>query len=87
MSCTRDKCPGLGRFTPVLVLRTSRGAPPLRATLTDLLQCEGHKNTSTLDDFLSPEGWDRMEKFLRENGKGRFSRQLTALTWDETLPF
>jgi hypothetical protein len=92
--CKRDGCPGTGVWVPVLLLRTKRTEDAVRARLPDVQQCEMHKDQSKLEDFLSPEGWDKIQRHLRQAGKGRFSQRLTALAWDpvpgggaECLPF
>lgn len=93
-SCKRDGCPGTGIWIPVLLLRAKRGDDGLRARLPDVQQCEFHKDQAKLEEFLSPEGWDKIQRHLRHAGKGRFSSRLTTLDWDpvpgggaECLPF
>jgi hypothetical protein len=68
------------------------GGKPIRATIPEIKICEMHKQESTLESFLSPEGWTKIEKFLRENGKGNFQRRAIRLEWDRNndaalLPF
>jgi hypothetical protein len=93
-SCKRDGCPGEGIWIPVFLLHAKRGDKPLRARLPQVEQCELHKDQGTIEHFLSPEGWDKLQKHLREAGKGRFVQKLTTLTWEpvpgggaECLPF
>ena len=92
--CKRDGCPGTGIWVPVLLLRQKRGEDPLRARLPEVEQCELHKDHGKVEDFLSPEGWDKIQRHLKEMGKGRFSQRLTTLAWEpvpgggaECLPF
>ncbi len=73
MSCSKE-CVGEGVWLPVLMLVSSR-SETLPATLSDVKLCEMHKDFAKLDDFLSPEGWDKMQKHLRENGKGTFVKR------------
>lgn len=86
------KCVGDGVWLPVLILVSSRGEA-LPANLSNIELCEMHKDFSKIDDFLSPEGWDKMQKHLRENGKGTFVKRKTTLEWrrvpnaPEPLPF
>lgn len=94
MSCKRDGCPGTGIWVPVLLLRQKKGQDHRRARLPEVEQCELHKDQSTLNDFLSAEGWDKMQRHLREAGLGRFVKNLTTLDWepapgkeDQCLPF
>lgn len=77
--CSREDCTGLGAWTPVLLIRSHKKTPPLRAHLPEILQCTLHKDTSKLTDFLSDEGWDKIQKHLRQAGKGSFLKNLTQL--------
>lgn len=93
-SCKRDGCPGTGIWIPVLVLHQKRGDDGLRARMPNVEQCELHKDSGTIEDFLSPEGWDKLQRHLREAGKGRYAQRLTTLEWepapgrsDACLPF
>lgn len=94
--CSREKCPGSGLWIPVFLLRKKGADKSLRAKLREISVCEFHKDHSSLNDFLSDEGWNKLEKYLREVGKGQFSRNLTQLAWEpvpgsegevECLPF
>ncbi len=83
MSCARVKCTGQGIWVPVMLLsRTKKDEKPIRASLPEILQCETHKDVSTVADFLSDEGWDKMMRHLRENGKGVMVKNLTKLDWE-----
>lgn len=82
-NCARKECPGIGHYIPILLIRARKKDTPLRADLPKLLVCEGHKLSSTVNDFLSDEGWDRIAKKLREAGRGSFSKPLTTLAWRE----
>src|SRR3989304_9367219 len=83
MLCSRKDCPGIGKFTPMLVIKASQKGPPRQAELSQLHVCFGHKESTTLTDFLSDEGWNKIAKHLREAGKGSFSKILTTLEWIE----
>ena len=84
MKCSKTDCPGIGRHSPVLLLRKTKKGSPLRAELRQLAICEGHKESATVNDFLSDEGWDKISKKLREAGKGTFSKGLTSIDWQPT---
>lgn len=92
MSCVMEPCPGTGVWRPMLLLKQKDTGTDLEATL-DVDLCEAHKDITQLEDVLSPEGWDRIQKFLRENGKGDFVKRSAALRWTRTpgapepLPF
>lgn len=82
-SCTMEPCPGTGVWRPMLILKQKTTGMEIEATL-DVDLCEAHKDLSKLDDVLSPEGWDRIQKFLRESGKGEFVKKSTILRWTNT---
>lgn len=92
VSCKRDGCPGQGTWTPVMVMRPQEGRKPVTGSIPGIKICEMHKTESTLETFLSAEGWAKIEKFLRENGKGNFLRRSVRLEWKKNeeaalLPF
>lgn len=92
MSCIMEPCVGMGIWRPVLILKHKTAGTELEAKL-DVDLCEAHKDISKLDDILSPEGWDKIQKFLRESGKGEFVKRSTTLRWarspdaPEPIPF
>ena len=92
MTCIMEPCVGQGIWRPVLLLKQKDSGKELEAKL-DADFCESHKDISKLDDVLSPEGWDRIQKFLRESGKGDFIKRATILRWTsspgapEAIPF
>lgn len=95
-SCTREKCPGSGLWIPTFLVHARKGDKPVVMRLPDLPQCEWHKSQGILADFLSDEGWDKIQKHMREAGKGTFVKSLTKLDWtaapgakesEEWLPF
>lgn len=79
--CAREDCTGLGAWVPVLLILSHKKAVPLRAHLPEIPQCTLHKDTGKLADFLSDEGWDKIQKHLRRAGKGSFLKNLTGLDW------
>jgi hypothetical protein len=94
--CKKEECPGTGIWVPVLLVRKRKEEKPLRVRFGEIFQCEFHKDHGTVADYLSDEGWDKLQKHLREAGKGRFIHSLTTLTWEpatgaegetECLPF
>lgn len=90
MSCNRGECPGQGVWMPVLTL--AREGKELKATMPEILVCQFHRETTKLDDLVSPEAWDKISKHLRENGKGTFTKRSTRLAWEKSgredaLPF
>lgn len=81
MSCVREECPGTGMWLPVLVIRAKKTTKAYHGILNQLGTCTMHRDQSTIADFLSAEGWDRIQKFMREAGKGVLTKNLTELDW------
>jgi Mn-dependent DtxR family transcriptional regulator len=92
MPCVMEPCPGMPVWRPVLLLKKKENGDELKASL-DVDLCEAHKDLSKLEDILSPEAWDKIQKFLRESGKGEFVKRSTSLRWarspgaPEEIPF
>lgn len=83
LACSREECPEPSRWRPVLELRTGPRAGPRRLHLLQLAYCDAHKRESTLESFLSDEGWNKITKTVREAGKERrLDRQSTTLSWE-----
>jgi hypothetical protein len=53
---------------------------------TQLVFCGDHKASSTLATYLSSEGFVKLAKFLRENGKPNPIQRNTTLAWEELAP-
>jgi hypothetical protein len=75
-----------------MVMRPQDTRKPVTASIPEIKICEMHRSGSTLESFLSPEAWTKIEKFLRENGKGNFLRRNVKLEWKKNneaalLPF
>lgn len=75
-----------------MTFKPQDGRKDVAAAIPEIKICEKHKTESTLESFLSPEAWVKIEKFLRENGKGNFLRRNVRLDWqknqeEELLPF
>jgi hypothetical protein len=94
--CSHKGCESAGDaiWTPRLLLRKQASDAPLGATLVNWPVCDWHKDGADLEDYLCDEGWTKIHKYLRECGKGRFTKNLTELQFvpntkgsDEWLPF
>ena len=64
------------------------------ASLPNWPVCDECKHTYTIDTYLSDEAWNKIQKYLREAGRGRYMKKLTELEFiphsegaDECLPF
>ena len=79
MNCTRANCPGPLVWRPLLEMRTSVKAAPVKATFVNLGFCEQHKDAARLKDFLSESSWDKIVRFMREAGKPAPKHNLTTL--------
>ena len=81
--CYLTNCPDHGSWKPVLALRTRKEAEPVHMSFAHLTACEDHKQVATVDSFLSPEGFDKLSRILREAGKPVPLRKLTTLHWEK----
>jgi hypothetical protein len=86
--CYLINCPDRGTWRPVLALRTRKDASPVRLAFAHLTACDAHKQEATVDSFLSPEGFDKISRVLRDAGKPVPMRKLTTLQWEKihTIP-
>jgi hypothetical protein len=50
-------------------------------SFSHLTACDAHKQAATVDSFLSPEGFDKLARVLRDAGKPVPLRKLTTLHW------
>lgn len=83
MSCSIENCEKTGRWHPVFELRSRKKGPITHITLSQLVFCTEHKSIKVLADFLSAEGFTKIAKFMRENGKENPIQRNTTLTWSE----
>ncbi len=83
--CHTRGCSLPGTARPVLELRPRKDRPGPRLRFgDDVVLCEGHRATATVDTFLSPEGYDKICKHLREAGKRPPARKNITLCWEAT---
>lgn len=97
MKCSYDNCPGRATWQPVLGFQTSVKSPVVDARLSKLAFCEMHKDMARLTDYISPATWERISRFMAEQGKPVPKRNLTSLrfviisspesTAEDQLPF
>lgn len=81
MACSFNNCNGSGSWTPILELRSRKNGAVTCLTFKKLAYCNEHKTTSSLADFLSDEGFTKIVKHMRENGKIAPVQRCTTLTW------
>lgn len=82
MPCSHDECPNPAKWCPVLKLRSKSQDRPRKVRFLSLGYCDSHKETSTVQTFLSPEGAVKLRKFIRERGKGDVDPKETTLEWE-----
>ena len=81
-SCSYDPCKNVGGWQPVLELRSRRDGPVTKLWFSTLIFCEDHRRSSALDSFLSPEGFDKICRHMKEAGKKPPVRKLITLIWE-----
>jgi len=86
MPCSTENCSNEASWQPVLEMRSAKKGPVTTVKLTQLVYCDTHKAASTLASFLSDEGFVKIAKFMRENGKKAPAQRNTTLTWSKLSP-
>lgn len=86
MACSNENCSIDGVWRPVFELRARKNGPITRVWLTQLVYCDVHKEGMTLAMLLSAEGFVKLAKYLRENGKGTVIQRNTTLAWERLAP-
>jgi hypothetical protein len=84
MKC--EKCTSAGIWMPVLGLQVSVKSPAFSGRFHKIALCEMHKDLATLTEYLSSPIWDRITRFMAENGKPVPKRSLTTLTFEPIEP-
>lgn len=80
--CYLATCSSPGTWKPILKLRSRSNGPTAILRFRSISTCEDHRKTSTVDSFLSDEGFDKLTRHLRDAGKSVPIRRLTALDWE-----
>jgi hypothetical protein len=70
----------------MLQLRSAKKGPVTLLRFSQLVFCDEHKATSTLESFLSDEGFVKISKYMRENGKKAPAQRNTTLAWEKLSP-
>lgn len=86
MSCSVENCEKTGMWNPVFELRSRKKGPVTPAVLFQLVFCDEHKAIKTLADFMSAEGFTKLAKYMRENGKENPIQRNTTLAWTQVAP-
>lgn len=69
MKCYKTDCEKDGTFKTVLELRSKKNGPVTKLRFRTVLFCEDHSKSIGILDVLSDEGFVKISKFMRENGK------------------
>lgn len=80
--CNRSGCLEIGRYVVGLTLRAGYGTVPAKAW-SELRCCAQHKDTLTVEDFVTDAGWQTICEAFAANGKARPNRALTELAFME----
>jgi hypothetical protein len=86
MPCLHEPCPNEATWRPILKLRSRQNGPATALRFTEITLCEQHRQSGEVADFLSPEGFDKLARILREAGKPVPTRRLTTLAWEPMTP-
>lgn len=79
-SCQRLNCSNPGRWMPILFFWFDLKHPPARAACS-LRICDEHKASSTVEDFLTDDGWEQIVNGFKKQGLKTPDRSLTKLDW------
>jgi len=80
--CYLATCSSPGAWKPILKFRSRSNGPATILHFKSISTCEEHRKTSTVDSFLSEEGFDKLARHLRDAGKSVPIRRLTTLDWE-----
>ena len=86
MPCSHDKCSNEANWRPMLEFRSRKNSETTNVRFSQLLYCNQHRQSLTIVNFLSDEGFTKMVKFLKENGKPAPVQRYTTLNWEELSP-
>jgi len=78
--CQMNQCEREGEWMPILEFRAGENKPPAPCAL-GLPICTFHKERSTVEDFLSDEGFKQVCDTMRAHGYEQPVRSLTSLRW------
>jgi hypothetical protein len=84
--CHLNNCKNPGTCSPVLELRPRKNKSGPKLRFKDVSVCDEHRETSTIDTFLSDEGYTKISKQLREAGKTPPARKNITLSWESAGP-
>ena len=80
--CYLDPCTNPGIWQPILNLKARSNGKITTLRFKTIRACDEHKAVSTVDSFLSSEGYDKLARHLRDAGKSVPQHRLTSLSWE-----
>lgn len=83
--CSVHQCTRRGRLRPIIQLRAHEFHEPAEAAMGFRI-CQVHASEATVDDFITPEGWDRITRAVVESGKMMPDRDLCTLRFEPIQP-
>lgn len=81
--CYLDPCTNPGIWQPILELKARSNGKITTLRFKTIRVCDKHKAISTMDSFLSSEGYDKLARHLRDAGKSVPQHRLTTLSWEK----
>ena len=79
--CYLTPCAEPGIWQPILNLKSRSNGSVTTLHFTKIRVCDKHKTASTVDSFLSDEGFDKLARHMRDAGKSVPQHRLTTLSW------
>ena len=81
--CHLADCTAPGIWQPILNLRSRAGGAITPLRFRTIRVCDEHRKVSTVDSFLSSEGYDKLSRHMRDAGKPVPQHRLTTLSWEK----
>ena len=81
--CYLADCTAPGIWQPILNLKSRSNGAITTLRFKTIRVCDEHKTASTVDSFLSDEGYDKLSRNLRDSGKSVPQHRLTTLSWEK----
>ena len=82
-NCSKPDCEEQGIWRPIIAFQSFRKKPGPKVRFKQIRMCESHKNTISIENLVSDEGWGKLLKHTREAGKETSTRKPTALSWEK----
>ena len=80
--CYLAPCDTPGIWQPILNLKSRSNGTVTTLRFKTIRVCDEHKKESTVDSFLSDEGFTKLAHHMRDAGKTVPQRKLITLSWE-----